>query len=129
MMRGQGMLATGTPGLRYVHRDGTDMYDYHGGALTRDGAFHTLNLSSIVPANAKLVHLEAGGHGASIGHEFIVKKTGQLYAVAASWLVTLNIYVDNTKEMIVDCTGQHVDYEAASGVWGNLYLNVLGWFI
>ena len=60
----------------YVFRGGATAFDWVETGLTADSAYHTLNLSAIIPANAKLVHFRVQIKHASVGQDVRICKVG-----------------------------------------------------
>ena len=123
------MFLARKPGLRYVHRGTLVAWDYNQSTLIQDGAWHTLDLSAIIPANAKLVDLGLGASASAAGCYFRVMKTGAMSGYGAVNVIPQvpNIIIDT--EAIVDCTGQQVDYLISEAVFTTLRFCVIGWFL
>jgi hypothetical protein len=116
-------------GLQYVFRGDPSNYDFNLGALSIDGAWHILNLASLIPANAKLVHLGLCVIADTIGLTFSIKKSSIVNDYNISSIVTQNSYTPNSIDVIVDCTAQQIKYRAYTGTWDTLGIIVMGWFI
>ena len=123
------MFLVRKPGLRYVHRGNPTAYDYDQRTLTHDGAWHTLDLSAIIPANAKLVHLRLGVSDTTTPHLFKVAKTGVRAGYAMVCLAVHVPYIVTETDALVDCTGQQVDYWTNGSDNLTLRIVVLGWFL
>lgn len=123
------MFLARKPGLRYVHRGNPVAYDYDETTLTQNGAWHTLNLSAIVPANAKLVHLRLGASASASGRYFRVAKTGFVGVYATVNVATQVANIINETDAIVDCVGQQVDYWTTGAAFVALRFCVIGWFL
>lgn len=123
------MLAVRKPGLKYVARSDVNAYDASQATLTLDGAFHTLDLSSIIPATAKLVNLRIRAANAATGKHFIIVPHGQVnsYVKMDASIIVVNLAHEQTG--IVPCTGQVVDYKADAVAWVAIGVVVLGWFL
>ena len=118
-----------TPGLQYVNRGDPAAADFTTGTLTADGAWHTLDISAIVPVNAKLVVLRMRAANSAASRTMRVSKVGNVNAFACASMTTnvANIAVEQTT--IIDCSGQHIQYWLTSATWADLGLTVLGWFL
>ena len=123
------MFLARKPGLRYVHRGNPTAYDYTHTTLIQDGEWHTLDLSAIVPANAKLVHLRLGILHSTTGRNIQVAKTGVRNGFAMVNLAVQVAYIFNETDALVDCTGQQVDYGKTPGTPSSLRFCVIGWFL
>ena len=123
------MLIARKPGLKYVNRAEVAAYDYKETTLTQDSAWHTISLSAIVPANAKLVLLRVGAAHASAGKYFRISKAGQTGSYSVVNVVTQAANIVNEQTALVDCVGQQIQYWATTGTFASLRLVVLGWFL
>lgn len=115
-------------GLQYVYRGDPEAYDYTQATLSADWTWHTLNLSAIIPANAKLVHLRLRALSATTGMSLLVKKVVPTNGMNLVCLETLVANRNTFEDAIVDCTGHQIAYMASSGTWSGLGILVLGWF-
>ena len=117
------------PGLSYVNRAEQFAYDADQGTMTADNAWHTLSLSAIVPANAKLVVVRMRAANASASRTFRMSKVGftNSYSIASLTTNVANIAVEQTA--IIDCTGQQIQYWLTTGSWSAVGVVVLGWFL
>jgi len=123
------MFLAHKPGLKYVNRAEQSDYDYDKDTLTVDGYWHVLDLSAIVPANAKVVLLRVGV-GYDMRGKFIrISKAGQTNVYSCFEVTTQVAGTRFEDTTLVDCTGQQIQYLASAGVPMWLYLIVLGWFL
>lgn len=113
----------------YVNRGDPAAFDYTTATLTADSTYRTLNLSSIVPANAKLVQLRLLIANAAAGQAIYIRKVGYNNEFNILSLFTQAPNVTTTTEGFVDCIGQQISYKAATGSWSKLNIVVLGWII
>lgn len=116
-------------GLTYVRRPEGAGQDYDATNLTQDGAWHTLNLAAIIPANAKLVHLRVGASHASAGRYFRIATVGDTTAIRVISVATQVASIINEMNGFIDCPGQQIAYWATSGTFAALRLTVMGWFL
>lgn len=123
------MLLVKKPGLKYVARGDPSAYDFSQSTLTQDSAWHSMDLSAIIPANAKLVHLALGAAHATPGRYFKVRKPGLSNDFAVANVATQATNIVNTLDAIVPCVSQAVEYFATSGTFVSLRVVVLGWFV
>ncbi len=123
------MMIGRKPGLHYVNRAEQSAYDFTESTLTADSAWHTLSLSGIVPANAKLVVLRIGAARSVGGQYFRVGKVGVTgsYNVANVATQVANIISEQTT--IVELSSQSIQYWLTTGTWASVRLLVLGWFL
>jgi hypothetical protein len=115
-------------GLTYVARGDPVAYDADQNTLTIDSAYHALNLASIVPANAKLVHFRLRTANAATGKHVKLCKHGVVNGFA---IIDASITVVNqTHEQsgVLECTGQQIDYKCDAVAWVAIGFVVLGWW-
>jgi len=115
-------------GLRYIDRGlvegGYDFTDF-----PTDLAIHTLDLSSIVPANAKIVDVMVDLEDSAAWVAIYLSKVGHLtqyrrkcgYVDGRSYMQT----VDATIELV----NQSIDYKCINTPLANISLTILGWWI
>jgi len=113
----------------YIHRGDPNTFDFFVENFTADGAWHTLSLAAIIPANAKLVHLRMRIKDDVTGRDFYIRKTGLANAVNVHKLGLQAANIPNEANDIIDCTGQRIDYWLTSATWTEVALVVLGWII
>lgn len=123
------MMLSRKPGLKYVNRTEQSAYDYAEDMLPADGAWHTLSLSAILPANAKLVLLRLGASHSTAGTYFRVSKVGQTGAFSCVNVACQVANIINEQTALVDCTGQQIQYWLTSGTFAAVRFLVLGWFV
>lgn len=123
------MMLSRSPGLKYVNRAERSAYDADQITLTMNGAWHTLSLSAIIPANAKLVLLRVGASHPNTARYFRVSKVGQTGAFSCVNIATQAANIVNEQTALVDCTGQQIQYWATDNSFSSLRLLVLGWFV
>lgn len=121
--------AFSSPG--YVDRGDTSGWDFtQSSGITTDGDWHTLDLSSIVPAGAKAVHLRVFVLDDVSGSDFYVRKLGYVGTDSAMFCVfTQAASTYYSADGIVACDSNRcVQYKAANTTW-TVLLGVVGWFI
>lgn len=123
------MLMSRKGGLTYVRRAEQAGYDFDATSLTQDSNFHTLSLASIIPANAKLVHLRIGASHASAGRYFRIATVGDTQSIRTVSVATQVANIINETNGFIDCTGQQIAYWATSGTFVALRLTIMGWFL
>jgi hypothetical protein len=122
-------MLTRKPGLKYINRAEQTAYDFDQTGLTADNNWHTLSLSAIVPARAKLAVIRMRASNSSTSRTFRLSKVGftNSFSVASLTTPVANIAVEQTT--ILDCTGQQIQYWLTSGTWAVVGIIVLGWFV
>jgi len=120
----QGYLTAG-----YVDRGDPATQDYAAGDLTKDGAWHDLDLSAIVPAGAKAVLFSARLRNTGTTKWLQLRKNGN----ANSWNVAIALtqvavlYYDADLVVPVD-TDRKINYATSSTGWIDIRLTVKGWW-
>lgn len=122
------MFITYPRGLRYVSRGDLAANDFSGFDLAQDGAWHTLNLSTIVPASAKLVLVRFGGYSTSLGEAFNVKAAGYTNNINMRSLGEPVANQSAEAREIFECIGQAIQYQISFASWDSRFLTICGWF-
>lgn len=123
------MLKMGTFGNgKYVDRGDPENYDFVKEDLITDQTWHDLDLSSIVPAGIRLVHLRIRLATPSLaGFQF--RRKGNTNAVNAAVVKTQVANVYYYKDVIIPCgLDRIVQYLANNVPWTTLDIAVRGWF-
>lgn len=117
-------------GLQYVDRGDASAYDFDVTTLTADGAWHTLSLAAIIPANAKVAVLRIGASRSVAGTYFRVAKVGNVtqYNNANVATQVANVINEQTTEIALNAA-REIAYWATSGTFVSLRLLVMGWWI
>ena len=123
------MFLARKPGLKYASRGDPAAYDYTQATLTIDSGWHTMDLSAIIPANAKLVKLRAVISKTDSSKELRLREAGLTNDIVAEhlWSITGFIIVDKTFD--IPCGGQQVEYYVTAGVWNTIGIVVVGWWL
>jgi len=118
-----------TPSDEYVDRGDSSEYDFNVEDFTTDLQWHDLDLSSIVPEKAKLVHMRIRLSTPSLaGINF--RKKGNTNAVNTSTMKTQVANVYYYEEFFVPCdVNRMIQYMANNVSWTVLDVTVRGWFI
>ena len=118
---------------RGYHRRDTEPtdWDYEVGDLTTDGTWNELvNLSAIVPAGAKAVHLLVMvADGVSDSHlQFRSNGNDGIYEVAVIRTQVANLV--NDADLIVKCdSDRKIQYEGSNLTFTTIQIVVKGWFM
>lgn len=106
-------------------------HDFTINDFTTDATWRELDLSAIVPAGTKFVHLRINLLHSAIGSMLILKKNGTASDNnnTAAWsTLVANVNIYNT--FLVECdSDRKIEYWASNIVWGGIWLNILGWVI
>lgn len=116
-------------GMKYVARGDPAAYDFTQATLTIDSDWHSLNLSSIIPASAKLVHTACVISNTAGGKIIKFRKPGLSndYAIHRMW--SLAGFVLTEREMTIPVVSQAVSYMVENVAWNTIGFTVLGWWL
>lgn len=113
----------------YVDRGDPAAYDYAKEALSLDGAWHDLDLSSIVPAGAKAVFIAGHLEGAAVDWKISFRKKGNTNEINHGGMETLRAGVERHRSSIVAVDANRViQYNADNQAWTTLSLAVRAWW-
>jgi len=113
----------------FVDRGDPAVYDYDKEDLTIDGAWHDMNLSTIVPEKAKAVFLVAHLMGNDIDWAIMFRKKGNVNEVVHGGMETIRANVERHRSSIVALDNNRViQYKADNEPWATLSLAVKGWW-
>lgn len=113
----------------YVDRGDPAAYDYAKEDLDLDGAWHDLDLSSIVPAGAKAVFIIGHVEGNGIDWTIMFRKKGNTNEVNHGGMETIRANVERHRSSIVALnTNRVIQYKADNQAWATLDLAVRGWW-
>jgi len=113
----------------FVDRGDPASYDYAKEDLTIDGAWHDLNLSSIVPAGAKAVFIIGHVEGADVDWAIMFRKKGNTNEVNHGGMETIRANVERHRSSIVAMDSNRViQYKADNEAWTTLSLAVRAWW-
>ena len=117
--------------VNYVDRGDPAAVDFAVGALTTDGAWHDLDLSSIVPASAKAVIIRAQIEDNAAGSIFAIRKNGNSNIVNNARQVTqvADVPIHITPTIVPVDTNRVIEYFASNTTWTTINIAVCGWFI
>lgn len=114
----------------YVDRGDPAAVDFEIGDLTTDGAWHELDLSAIVPAGTKAVHIRIIIGDNLINQIIHLRKKGNTNITNT---LAVNTQVANiliAKDGILTCsTDRKIEYLAANTTWSAITILVKGYFI
>lgn len=114
----------------YRYRGDPAAYDFAIGDFTRDNAFHDLDLSAIVPENAKGVHFFVIVQAAGAGEELILIRGGQVNTNNMAFTKTEVGGTLNTADVICACDENRIiQYKCPNGLNQRIDLLVKGWLL
>lgn len=115
--------------MTYTGRGDPAVSDFSLAAFSTNGAWQDLDLSSIVPPSAKLVHFWAAVSDDAVNSYIMFRKKGNVNERNVSTLRTqvVNQLVDG--DIHVECdSSQIIQYKASNLVFSSIDLTVRGWF-
>lgn len=114
----------------YVDRGAISAYDFQQSDLTTDEEWHDLDLSAIVPTNAKLVHLRLELKDDSVGAFILLRKKGSSdnYNNGRKAILVADLFHYESEFVALGpgCTIQYLTFDTT---WTNIRIAVRGWFI
>lgn len=115
----------------FVDRGDPSGGDFNAASYTKDGAFHDLDLSSIVPAGAKAVLMRIYFKSDTVGVQLIFRKKGNAntFNISSVFVQVANTFIGY--DLVVPCsTARVIQYNvSASGTWANIDTVVGGWWL
>ena len=113
----------------FVDRGDTTLPDWDHLTLTLDNAWHELDLSAIVPANATAVSILCIMNGDAVGRRISLRKSGNANEGNMSIRTTNVANTVGQHDMVVAASAnQIIDYKITTG-WNILILVVKGWWL
>lgn len=113
----------------FVNRGDPADYDYDKDDLTKDGAWHDLDLSHIVPVCAKAIFLIGHVEGGGIDWTIRFRRKGNVNEINHGGMETIRANVERHRSSIVACDPNRViQYNADAEAWATLNLAVRGWW-
>ena len=114
----------------YVDRGDPAAYDFTKNDFTTDGTWQDLDLSTIVPAGAKAVHVLVVQSDDAAFSTFYMREKGNSNTYNKDALVTQVANVSIAASFLVTCDADRtVQYQAANLSWTALSMVVRGWII
>ncbi|MBA7543664.1 hypothetical protein ES705_36001 [subsurface metagenome] len=113
----------------FVDRGDPAAYDYAKEDLTIDGAWHDMDLSTIVSENAKAVFIIGHLQGAGVDWHIIFRKKGNVNEIAHGGMETLRANVERHRSSVVALDANRIiQYKVDDEAWDTLDLAVKGWW-
>lgn len=116
--------------LSFTDRGDPAANDYTQTDFTRDNAYHDLDLSAIVGANACLVLISVHIKASTTNEEMKVGTSGNSNDYNTAWRKTISANVDYRYDIWVwtDAAGK-IQYKFTTGTYVTINFNVRGWFV
>jgi len=113
----------------FVDRGDPAVYDYDKDDLTKDGTWHDLDLSGIVPEKAKAVFIVGHLQGAGADWTIMFRKKGNVNEVVHGGMETLRANVERHRSSIIALDdNRKIQYKVDDQAWTTLDLAVKGWW-
>jgi len=113
-----------------IDRGDNNGFDFGVGDFTKNGSFHTLDLSAIVPANTKMVYMRVDVASDNTAANGYFRKLGNSYVQNAARLTTPVVSVTFTYHVWVFCdVDRNVEYNFSAVTWSEISLIICGWML
>ncbi|KKM89899.1 hypothetical protein LCGC14_1243990 [marine sediment metagenome] len=113
----------------YVYRGDPATGDFALVDMTVDGAWHELDLSAIVPSNARAVNLIISGVNAAAYQTFTIKKNGQTNNFNVGGVITPAAGVAGFGNSVISIgSDRKLEYNFNNTTWTGFMLTVMGWW-
>lgn len=116
--------------MGYVDRGDPDIMDFQSGELEKDGNWYTMDLSAIVGAARRLVHLKLEIGDSAGGKHVKFRTNGNTYTnnVAHRMTVTAGTPCQHDVWVYTDDAGK-IEYSISSATWIFVNIFVKGWWL
>ena len=117
-------------GHKFVNRGDPDSYDYDANDFIIDGMWHDLDISSIIPKNAKLVLLRIRFKAIETSKFFEFRTNNQVYInnIVSLYTTVTNIFVCGDVFVTPDSNGI-IDYCITTNTTATINVCIAGWFV
>jgi len=114
----------------FVDRGNALGYDFPNAALTKDSAWHDLDLSALLPAGAIAAALCLEAQVAVVGGDFVLRKKGNSAAYNVSKISSMVVGLWHTCDVIVFVdANRFAQYFFTLGAYSNANITVKGYWI
>ncbi|NIP22616.1 MAG: hypothetical protein GWN55_00370 [Phycisphaerae bacterium] len=114
----------------YVDRGDPSAYDWTHADLTEDGTWRDLDLSSIIPETAKLVHLRVIVQDDAASSSLALRENGNSNLHNGNAVRTQAPDIVNEGEVLVKPDkNRKIEYNATNTTWTLINIVVRGWFL
>lgn len=114
----------------YVDRGDPTAADWTQDTLTKDGNWHELNCSVIVPGGARAILLRIALRGSSINASLLLRKKGSINTlnIGEAHIQAPGVWI--TVDMLIACdAARKIEYFIDSASWTNTWITVAGWIM
>ncbi len=120
-----GYLTTG-----YIDRGEAAVFDFDKDDLTADADWHELDLSAIIPENAKLVHITGNINYGVVAKHFAMRHTGYAEWTTINRVQTQVAGVTNFFEFSVKLdSNRKIEYILSDVAWTTVDFSIQGWWL
>jgi len=113
----------------FVDRGDPAAADFLKGDLTLDGAWHDLDLSGIVPSNAKAVALYVALFATDVNQNIWFRTNGNVNTYNVSRAFTQTSLIWSTGDFIVPLDeARKIEYMSVNPTWISISITVKGWW-
>jgi len=120
---------SGNTGMIYIDRGDIASYDFEVGDLITDGTWRVLDISSIVPANAKVIVGRIEVNDNSVGKAVYLRPYGYTNVKNRSSVITQVTNVTVVANFSLAIYDQKIEYMASNTAWTAITIQPFGWFI
>lgn len=115
----------------FVDRGDPSAADYNAASLTKNGSWHDLDLSSVVPAGATSVLLRVTVNHSLAEKSINFRKNGNTNSVNVAGVINPVAGVSNVQDIVVAVDSNRViEYNAVSNAtWNTLDIVIAGWWL
>ena len=114
----------------FIDRGDPSTIDFDENDLTRDGEWHELNLSSIVPSTAKLVLLRVDMSATSSNKYLSFRKHGSAYVYSRASIVSQVANIPIAGDLVVPIGEDGIiEYFATSTAINSFNVMICGWWL
>lgn len=116
-------------GHKFYNRGDPTGYDFDIADFTKDGEWHDLDLSNIIPPNAVAAFIKVYTQAPSAGRWMYLKRKGDAYDYNSFAQFTQAANISIMSEGFVFLNAERIiQYKIPNVTWTAIYLVVRGWF-
>lgn len=113
----------------FVNRGDPSVIDFDKDDLTKDGAWHDLDLSAFIPTTARAVLIELDIESAQADNEVLLRPDGNVYEINHTGAVTKVNNKDQHKCCIVAVGNSRIiEYKVDVATWTLINMSIRGWW-
>lgn len=113
----------------FIDRGDPAAPDFDATDLTKDAAWHELDLSAIVPEGATAVTLAILTHAAAVQNQLYFRRAGNTDAVNIAAVTTVIVGLLQTNDFVVAVDeDRKIEYSLTALNWNIIFITVKGWW-